>query len=36
MVDNKGEKLVVKNGRKILKSFDLPDDEILSLAIKTR
>lgn len=36
LVDESGKKLVLKNGRKILKSFDLSEDKVLSAAIKTR
>lgn len=35
LLDDTGENLQVKSGRKVLKSFHLPEEKLLSLAIKT-
>lgn len=35
MLDKTGQQLMVMNGRKVLKSFNVPEDRILSAAITT-
>lgn len=36
MLDETGQRLLVKNGRKVVGNFNIADDKVLSAAIKSR